>query len=133
MLLLGYGEQIGSYEKEIDNIDSPVLDSSLKSPSNKGDFLIVTTLPFKKTFEEFSSAREKKFQVKIVTKDQILAEFPDTKEEVSIKNFLKYAVQNWEVPPQYVILGGNVDQIPTYIRTYDAAQYTFRSLLCGFE
>lgn len=120
VLLLGYGEQIGSYEKEIDNIDSPVLDSSLKSPSNKGDFLIVTTLPFKKTFEEFSSAREKKFQVKIVTKDQILAEFPDTKEEVSIKNFLKYAVQNWEVPPQYVILGGNVDQIPTYIRTYDA-------------
>jgi len=64
VLLLGYGEQIGSYEREIDNIDSPVLDSSLKSPSNKGDFLIVTTNTFKSTFEGLSNARANKFQSK---------------------------------------------------------------------
>ena len=54
-LLLGYGEQVDGYERKNDNIDSPALDSSLKSPSNKGDFLIVTTNALKGAFDTLSS------------------------------------------------------------------------------
>lgn len=119
VLLLGYGEQIDSYRSKINNNDNTALDSSLKSPTNKGDFLIVTTNELKSAFDRLCKVRSTKFEVKIAVKEDIFVEFPDTTEEVSIKKFLNYAVQNWEVPPQYVILGGNVDKIPTCIRSYD--------------
>jgi len=119
VLLLGYDEYVGSYERKMGYNAGLDLYSSLKSPSNKGDFLIITTNKLKSAFDELCKVRSAEFEVKITTKEDILVDFPDAKEEVSIKKFLQYAVSNWEIPPLYVILGGNVDEIPTYIRIYD--------------
>lgn len=113
-LILGYEEPVAKNE-----YDDKVLESSyLKAPENSGEFLIVTVNDFKNSFDTFVAAKSSKYKVKVVTKEQILVEFPDPKENVAIRNFLIYATQKWTVPPQYVILGGNIDKIPTCIRNH---------------
>ncbi len=117
--VLGYDLQADSYGRETDVACGEPSDASLKSPTNKGEFLVITTDALKDAFDDLLRARSGEFRTRLVTKEEILAEFSAATEEESIRQFLIYAVPNWSVPPQYVILGGNVDRIPTYIRNYD--------------
>lgn len=117
--VLGYDMQADSYRRETDVACEEASDATLKSPTNQGEFLVITTDALKDAFDGLLRARSGEFWSKLATKEEILAEFPATVEEESIRQFLIYAVQNWNAPPRYVILGGNVDSIPTYIRNYD--------------
>ena len=107
-----------------DSIPDGEDDSLLKSPNNRGEFLIVTTNDLKGAFESFIHIRSSEYRVKIVTKEEIKNEFRNPKEEVAIKDFLIYAAQSWVVAPRYVILGGNIDKIPTFKRTDSASTFS---------
>ncbi len=87
----------------------------LKNPANRADFVIITVDNLKDSFAAFETVKKAKHETMIVTKNQIMAEFPDPNEDVAIRNFLVYATTSWALPPQYVVLGGNIDIIPTHM------------------
>ncbi|SHI58674.1 Propeptide_C25 [Desulfatibacillum alkenivorans DSM 16219] len=86
----------------------------LKDPGNHGDFVIVTTGDLKDAFKNFIDIRNLDHTVKLALLDDIKKEFPATGDDVSIKDFLTYAYNNWALRPKWVILGGDVDKIPTH-------------------
>lgn len=86
----------------------------LKDPKNHGDFVIVTTADLKDSFADFIDIRNLEYTVKLALLDDIKKEFPSTGDDVSIKDFLIYAYNNWALRPKWVILGGDVDKISTH-------------------
>ena len=93
-------------------------DAALKDPDNAADLVIITTKALTESFAIYEAIKTYKHQVMIVTITQILAEFPDPNTDVAIRNFLIYATQNWDVPPETVVLGGDVATVPTHIVTH---------------
>ncbi|OPY53001.1 MAG: Peptidase family C25 [Methanosaeta sp. PtaU1.Bin112] len=91
--------------------------SGLKDPTNDAEYLIITTDDLKDSFDELIKAQLSARTVKLVTKTEIIQEFPNPKEDEAIKDFLSYAMDNWQGTPQWVVLGGDVDKIPTHIAT----------------
>lgn len=91
--------------------------ADLHSAANEGNYLIITTEDLANAFEQLLLKRSESFKVKLVTKEQIVKEFSQASEEISIYSFLRYALLTWTVPPYYVILGGNIDKVPTYFHT----------------
>jgi len=89
---------------------------TLKSPDNDANFVIITVDALVDAFAIFQATKNFDYETLVVTKSQITTEFPSQNEYESIKDFLVYAVQNWNLPPEYVILGGNIDIIPTYMK-----------------
>jgi hypothetical protein len=90
-------------------------DVELKDPNNAANYVIITTEDMKDSFSSFTAAKSSSYQFKIVTLTEILKEFPNSKKDEAIRNFLVYAVSNWNVPPQWVVLGGDMNTIPTHV------------------
>lgn len=93
--------------------------SGLKNSNNKGEYLIITTNNLKNSFGTLVSAKAKNHSVKIVTKEDIVYEFPKPNADESIREFLQYAAGNWNEVPEWVVLGGDIDKIPTHITNYE--------------
>lgn len=103
----------GTDSAEKDSLPTDAI--TLQSPDNEADYVIITTEALQDCFAEFQSVKNYEYQTLLVTKTQILNEFPNPQEDVAIRNFLIYATTNWNVPPDYVVLGGNIDVIPTHV------------------
>ncbi|TFH52534.1 MAG: hypothetical protein E4G89_01470 [Methanothrix sp.] len=86
----------------------------LKNPNIDAEYVIITTDDLKNSFNTLVDRT-----VKVVTTTEILREFPNTMEDVAIKNFLIYATDNWRGPPQWVILGGDVNKVPTHKNNWE--------------
>lgn len=97
------------------------VDTSLHSSGNEGEYLIITTNDLKNSVETLVHSKEVNHKVKVVTKENIISEFPKPHEDESIREFIKYAVANWNDPPEWVVLAGDVDKIPTHIANYETS------------
>lgn len=124
--ILGYNNN--NEKEETDNTLNHSDNYVLKDPSNQGNFVIITTDDLKKSFEIFTAVKSFTYTVKTVTKEQIIIEFPAANEYESIRAFLLYAFNQWKLPPQYVILGGNIDKIPTYMRNSTPSDHYYAAL-----
>ena len=113
-------------ESERAGLDSPSsraaagLDGGgLRSPALRGEFLIITTEDLKSAVDPLVAEKRKNHQTQVVTKDEILSEFPEASDEESIQSFIRYAVNHWREPPDWVVLAGDVDPIPTRIMAFE--------------
>ncbi len=125
-----HGDAASSAQPSAD--DAP--DRSLRDHDNAADFLIITVQDLILSLAIFEAVKTYKHQVMIVTKEQIISEFPAAEVDISIRDFLVYATQHWSVPPETVVLGGDVSVIPTHIRTHmgeDIASDQFYADLTG--
>jgi hypothetical protein len=91
----------------------------LKNRRNKGEYLVITTDILKPSVEPLVNARAHTCSVKVVTKAEIDAEFNDNTEDVAIRNFLKYASDNWKEPPKWVVLAGDTPDLPTHLQKFE--------------
>ena len=107
---------------KLDSSSSPAagLDAGgLKSPALRGEFLIITTEDLKDSVEPLVAAKRRNHRTQVVTKAEILSEFPGASAEESIQSFIWYAVNHWREPPDWVVLAGDVDSIPTRIMDFE--------------
>ncbi len=85
--------------------------SSLRETSNQADFLVVTHPDFYDQIMSLSTFRESfnQMSVKVIQLQDIYDEFSGgLSDPVAIRDFLKFAYQNWERPaPAYVLLVGD--------------------------
>ena len=80
------------------------------------------------------SKEDKGWSTKIVTDKEIYSEFQDTPEPQfkAIRDFILYAYDNWEDPPEYVLLVGEIVKIPTHHNTqYECPSDWYYSNLIG--
>jgi hypothetical protein len=85
------------------------LPSSLKSPSNGADLLVITHEKFLNTLQGYVNWREGQgARVEVVTTQDIYDEFNfGIFSAKAIKEFLVYAFENWNPSPLYVLLVGD--------------------------
>lgn len=104
---------------------------SLKSADNGADYIIITHEEFRDAVLPLASHRESQgYRVKVVTTKEIYNEFSGgIFTPAAIKNFLKYAYENWKgEAPEFVVLIGDanidykdywgtkqINYVPTYL------------------
>lgn len=87
----------------------------LKSSGNCAELLVVTKPALRPAFEDFLEFKSRDFKVALVDTEQIESEFGGQKEpDERIREFLCYAAENWRISPHYILLGGNITDIPTH-------------------
>ncbi len=87
---------------------------NLRGTDGKSKFIIITAKDFKDQANRLKNYRENESKVKISTTvidvDDIFNEFScGMKEPSAIRDFLRYAYDNWSVKPEYVLLLGDGD------------------------
>jgi len=87
---------------------------NLRGTDGKSKFIIITAKDFKDQANRLKNYRENESKVKISTTvidvDDIFNEFScGMKEPSAIRDFLRYAYDNWSVKPEYVLLFGDGD------------------------
>ena len=116
-MLLNFDFMVNWYSPEIDyfNTQSFLLNvSSITDLGNRADYLIITNDIFYESLLPLAEWKIMKgLETKIVNLSEIYANFPHPENNESIKLFLKYAYNNWELPPSYVLLVGDVEYLPT--------------------
>ncbi len=115
---------------KVDNI-SPVQNSNLHGDVTGEDLVIVTAPQFLDQANQLASFKQSfdGLKTKVVTTTAIYNEFacgiPDP---TAIRDYLKYAHDNWQVTPSYVILFGagtydyenKVSDVPEYVPPYES-------------
>ncbi|MBN1465080.1 T9SS type A sorting domain-containing protein [candidate division KSB1 bacterium] len=92
-----------------------VLGTSLKESSNSADILVITRQKFVQSITSYKTWRGAQgFDVKIVTLEEILAEFPSLQYFNSIKEFMDVVFIKWYKHPQYALLVGSYMALPSY-------------------
>jgi len=86
----------------------------IRDPGNGAQYVIITNeslLPTAQSLADLYSNELRpadRLSTKVVTQNQILREFTgDVTDPHAIRYFLKYALTNWVVPPEYVLLFGD--------------------------
>ncbi|NVM54602.1 MAG: hypothetical protein HWN66_12935 [Candidatus Helarchaeota archaeon] len=95
----------------------PVSRGSLCEISNKGRYIIITSEDLVDILKPLAKSKEEKgMSTQIITEKQIAEEFQESGEPKfkSIRDFILYAYDNWEDPPEYVLLVGEIGKIPTH-------------------
>ena len=98
-------------------LDTP---SQLRSPDHRGDYLIITNPRFAAAASRLADHRRLSgLEVEIAVTDQIYDEFSfGLVKRQAIQEFIRYAYENWEAPPIYVVLMGD-------------ATYDYRNIIGG--
>jgi len=88
---------------------------NLRDTSNRADYLIISFDSFYDTMLPLVDAKaERGLEPMVVNTSDVYAEFPAGGNDESIQDFITYAFENWELPPLYVLLVGDVDQLPIH-------------------
>lgn len=102
-------KSVAGFEK----IDNPNW-NSLRNPENKAEYIIITTPEFQEAATELARVHssevkaDDRLSTRVVFQDQIMREFnADIRDPHAIRFFLKYAFDNWQTPPEYVLLLGD--------------------------
>ncbi len=94
-------------------IQSPLLEKvafgGLYDPQNRSDYLIITVPDFLEPLQPLVDWRSQQgLQVKVVTIQSIYDQFNfGIPHPIAIKNFMRYAFENWQTVPEYVLLVGD--------------------------
>ncbi len=91
---------------------SPAVFANLKDtldPSNAADFIVISHPSFLNNFSSFLNLRQNQHRVKLVNVEDIYNEFSwGLFDPMAIRDFLKYAFENWTKPaPAWVLLVGD--------------------------
>ncbi len=89
----------------------------LKSTENQADYLIISSKEFTENLSPLISLRESQnLKTLFVDVEAVYNQFQDTlSQKEAIRHFVSYTLEFWADPkPQYVILVGDVDIIPSY-------------------
>ncbi|MGC9363407.1 MAG: type IX secretion system sortase PorU [Fidelibacterota bacterium] len=88
--------------------------TTLRRPENAAQYVIITDEPFKDAAQELANLYSEEVKSSdrlsslVVLQSQILREFnADIVDPHAIRQFLSYALNNWAVPPEYVLLFGD--------------------------
>lgn len=83
----------------------------LYSATNQGDYIIISPSEFITTSLILADYRQAQgFHTRVISLDDIINEFGDgIYHPIAIKNFIRYSMANWSIPPVYVILIGDGD------------------------
>ncbi len=104
--------EIERYEKisEIKNETA----SDLKNVDNEADFVILTHKNFRQSLEPLKEKREREgLKTQIIDVEDVYDEFNfGEKSPQAIKNFMKFAADNWHLPPRYLLLVGDSSSDP---------------------
>jgi hypothetical protein len=98
-----------------ESVYSQLLD--LKTTVNQSDYLIISSQEFNDNLTPLIALRESQnLNVMFVDIEAIYDEFQDTlSQKEAIRHFVSYTLEYWTDPkPQYVILVGNTEIIPSY-------------------
>jgi hypothetical protein len=102
------------YATTTDSIQTPSfvianVPSNLSSPQNQGRIIIISHSNWMQEAENWANFRRSQgFSVKVVNVEDIFDEFDyGLPTSGAIKNFLEFAKNNWQVPPDYVLLLGD--------------------------
>lgn len=113
---------------EIDEV-TPQEFGPLTEIGNKGTYVIITKTDLLDELDSFIKLKKEKYSVMAVIDKEIYKEFGN-KKDIAIRDFLRYAFDNWEEPPEYVLIVGDVNRIPTHHDTnYDCASDHFYACL----
>ncbi len=87
----------------------PAPHSGLRSPSIKGDYLIIAHPEFMEALEPLKEHRERQgFHVAVANIEDLYNDFNHGRfSPFAVKTFLRTAYQSWEIPPEYVLLVGD--------------------------
>ena len=95
----------------------PITPKKLAEPSNKGRYIIITTEDLAKVLLPLAKLKEAKgMSAQVITTKQIYEEFQDPKEpqNVAIRDFILYAYDKWQEPPEFIIMVGEIQKMPTH-------------------
>ncbi len=116
------------HPEEIVSVSDPGW-NTLRSPDNGADYIIITSEEFLPAAQDLAKIHTEevpaadRLSTFICTQAQIVREFnADLSDPLTIRLFLKYAYENWTIPPQYVVLIGD----GTYdYRGISSSEYNF--------
>lgn len=98
----------------------------LHNTSNRANYLIITFDSFYDSILPLADSKIKRgLEPKVVNVSEIYAEFPAGGNDESIHDFITYAFENWELPPVYVLLVGDVDEVPTHYHDNKASDHYY--------
>lgn len=108
--------------------------SNIHGIAQGADYILITDKIFSEEAERYKSYRENespyKLKVQIIYMDDIINEFSGgLADPTAIRNFIKYAYENWAQKPYYVLLFG--DGTYDYLKTegdYANYVYTYQSI-----
>lgn len=107
---------IACLESDIKTPVNPVeiKNQNLRGTDGKSKFIIITAKDFKDQADRLKNYRENdskvKFSTTVIDVDDIFNEFScGMKDPSAIRDFLRYAYDNWSVKPEYVLLFGDGD------------------------
>ena len=85
------------------------LPSSLKTPNNQADLVMIAHVSLKDSLAPLAALRQSQnLKVATVDVDDIYDEFNyGNKSAQAVKDFLLYAATNWQKAPRYVLLAGS--------------------------
>lgn len=104
--------QIEKYERVSEiKADTP---SDLKNGENEAEFIILTHEKFRQTLEPLKEKREREgLKTQIIDIEDVYDEFNfGEKSPLAIKTFMKFAADNWQLPPKYLLLVGDSSSDP---------------------
>ncbi len=98
--------------RPVEGIEAIPNHANLRNPGRKGQFIIITPDEFYEAASFLEDWRETQVPNRLETErvklSEILLEFASGVRDVTaIRDFLKYAYENWSVPPEYVLLFGD--------------------------
>ena len=98
----------------------PVKPKKLSDTTNKGRYIIIAPEELIEVLKPFAQSKEAKgMSAQIISTKQVYAEFQDPQEtgDKAIRDFVLYAYDKWQEPPEYVLLVGEIQKVPTNINS----------------
>lgn len=91
------------------------VDAALKRTDIISEYVIITPDTLKAAVQPLLNAKSGwPHYAMVATTQTISTEFPAANLKESIRAFLSYAWDNWQCPPRFVVLAGDVDTIPIH-------------------
>lgn len=98
----------------------------LHNTNNRANYLIITFDSFYDSILPLADSKIKRgLEPMVVNVSDIYAEFPAGSNDESIHDFITYTFENWELPPVYILLVGDVNEIPTHYNGNSASDHYY--------
>ncbi len=111
-----YEESLLNYDQAIDwtvTVEPTTIGIGLMDPTNEARYLIITYDDFYNAIQPLAADKAARMPTMTVTTSEVYAEFPGQPDE-AIHDFVNYAFLNWNVAPEYLLLVGDNEELPTH-------------------
>ncbi len=120
-------QELDSYSAAVPD-QQPTASSSLVSPSDPCDYIVITSQALSSTFQSLVDWKVSKgLAARVYATDDIYAEYAGDDDAEKVRNFIIDAYTTWSStanPLQYVVLGGDTEVIPIRLVEVHSGSYT---------